>query len=80
MTPALLPGTVVFASGRYKGLRKADIVIFVHHGVEKIKRVKGLTDEQVYVVGDNSNSSTDSRSFGWIDRSQIIAKVFWPRQ
>lgn len=45
-----------------------------------IKRIS-LTDplKGVYVVGDNAQASTDSRSFGWLQPDEVIAKVIWPR-
>lgn len=44
---------------------------------EKIK----LDDNNFFVLGDNRNSSKDSRSFGQVDRSFIIGRVLfrgWP--
>lgn len=40
-----------------------------------------LDDDEYYVVGDNRQSSLDSRSFGPIKRKSIVGKVFvtiWP--
>ena len=40
-----------------------------------------LGENEYYILGDNRNSSKDSRSFGAVDESFIIGKVFlrgWP--
>ena len=40
-----------------------------------------LGDREYFVMGDNRNSSKDSRSFGPVDRSYVIGKVLlrgWP--
>jgi phage repressor protein C with HTH and peptisase S24 domain len=78
MLPAFRPGRIVIAVPYYKTLRPGDVVIIRHEGLEKIKRVARITQGQVYVTGDNQAYSTDSRLFGWLDRSAIIAKIIWP--
>jgi nickel-type superoxide dismutase maturation protease len=40
-----------------------------------IKRIVKIDDKGYFVMGDNKNSSTDSRIFGMIKRSDIIGKV-----
>lgn len=74
MTPLYQPGNLVLAVYPYRIL-VGDIVIFLHNNIEKIKRVENINENQAYVVGENKNSSTDSRSFGWIDKNLIIGKV-----
>lgn len=78
MLPTLTEGRLIIGSGLGK-LRTGDMVILVHDGIEKIKRVHHIDGERLYVRGDNADASTDSRHFGWIDRTQIIARVVWPR-
>lgn len=78
MLPALTPGRLVLAL-RPKRLNIGDVVILFHDGLEKIKRIEHLEGERVYVLGDNSEASTDSRQFGFIDRNQIMGRVVWPR-
>jgi nickel-type superoxide dismutase maturation protease len=78
MLPNLKPGQIVVAwrSGRPK---VGDVVVIRHDSLEKIKRIGKIESRKVYVLGDNSAASTDSRQFGAIDRTQIIGRVIWPR-
>ena len=78
MLPGLPAGTVVVGL-RSRRMRKGDIVMLRHGGVDKIKRVAGTRPGGVFVVGDNASHSTDSRDFGWLDSRFILAKVVWPR-
>ncbi len=62
------------------------------HHVRFVKRILGLPGDtvqvggkpvvlgstQYYVVGDNRDHSTDSRTYGPIDKKQIIGKVVGP--
>lgn len=78
MEPALRPGKIVFAWSRGK-VRPGRVVIFRHHGYEKIKRVQSVEPKGVVVGGDNRSSSTDSREYGPIPYKDILAVVIWPR-
>ena len=80
MLPTLRPGHVVVGTGHYKSLDVGDIVIIRHGGLEKIKRIRELKADRVFLVGDNQGYSTDSRSFGWLHTSVIVAKVIWPKR
>lgn len=77
MAPSLLPGTVVFGL-RWRSLRAGDVVIVRHQGIDKIKRVQKIRENQIFLVGDNLSSSTDSRHFGWLNKDSIRARVIWP--
>ena len=54
-----------------------DIIVFTlpQQNLILIKRITHLNGEQITVEGDNSDHSTDSRSFGEILRSQVLARV-----
>jgi len=81
MTPALRPGRLILARRNIgKHLKVGDIVIIRHDGLEKIKRIALLRDDEIYVLGDNSQASTDSRHFGWLPLSAVYALVVWPRR
>jgi phage repressor protein C with HTH and peptisase S24 domain len=79
MSPVLQPGNIVLAKRRPKDLRVGDVVIVEHNGLDKIKRIRRLGADKVYVEGDNKRYSTDSRQFGWLPRSSVRGKVIWPK-
>lgn len=79
MLPTLSPGRVVLATGWHGSLRKEDVVIIRHRGLEKVKRVQRITETGLFVQGDNHARSTDSHTFGWLDLDTVIGKVVWPR-
>ena len=81
MMPALRPDMIVVAQVRRKGYESGDIVVFIHDGIEKIKRIGALRGapgaEEMFVKGDNMPSSTDSQSFGWLPTQIIRGKIIW---
>jgi phage repressor protein C with HTH and peptisase S24 domain len=78
MIPTLTPGQLVV--GRYvSDLKPGDVVIVSHDGIEKIKRIERQQGNLLYLLGDNSKESIDSRVFGWVHESAIVAKVVWPK-
>ena len=76
MAPTLLPGAIVLGVWPVR-LREGDVVVVSHDNLDKIKRVESISPGQVFLVGDNPGSSTDSRSFGWLERKVVMAKVVW---
>lgn len=79
MLPTYDEGQLVVAVRPLRKVRLHDIVIFLHDGREKIKRITELGDTRIYVRGDNPRHSTDSRHFGWIEKRHIKGRVVWPR-
>jgi phage repressor protein C with HTH and peptisase S24 domain len=77
MEPTFKPGQIIIASGLRKPAED-DVVVVHHEGREKIKRIKELKDDKIFIVGDNPAASTDSRSFGWLPERVIIGTVLWP--
>lgn len=77
MEPALKAGQLVLATRRVKKLKASDVIIFKHKGLEKIKRVNSIAGDDISVIGDNKNHSTDSRSFGPINSKEIIGRVIY---
>lgn len=78
MLPVLKPGNQVLTFNwfyLFSSLKKNDIIIIYIDGREIIKRIQNIKNEQIFVVGDNQSLSIDSRSFGPIDKSDIIGKV-----
>jgi len=57
---------------------KVGEVIIFHHSTPPhvfIKRISWIEKNKVWVVGDNKKESVDSRTFGFINRENIIGKV-----
>ena len=81
MSPAYIPGQILVLWGLFKDVQVGDVIVFEHDGKEKIKRIKHTDPlKGVFVVGDNPQASTDSRTFGWIPFLCITGKVMWPRR
>ena len=79
MVPTLNEHNIVIGSGLFTNLVENDLVLFHHEGLDKIKRISKIGDNKIFVVGDNNQSSRDSRVFGWIPLSSVQAKIIWPR-
>lgn len=75
MAPTLPVGRVLIARQWFWRLRPNEVVVFHHDGVDKIKRIQKIAADRIFVVGDNEPASTDSRSFGWLPKATVIAKV-----
>lgn len=78
MEPALKDGQLVVGRQSHD-LKRGDVVIVSHDGLEKIKRIESQQGDLIYLLGDNASASTDSRTFGWVQAKCIVAKVVWPR-
>jgi phage repressor protein C with HTH and peptisase S24 domain len=78
MAPTLVPGKVVLALPARK-LKRGDIVIVHHEGLDKIKRIHDISFDKVFLTGDNPTHSTDSREFGWLPIEHVIGRLVWPR-
>lgn len=79
MVPALAPGQLVVGRTHFRSLRPGRIVIFRHEGREKIKRLSKLEGGRIWLTGENPQSSTDSRDFGWLPKTVVTAVIFYPR-
>lgn len=73
MVPTLQPGQVVV--GFRRRVRVGDIVVVRHDGRDIVKRVTKLNGSGVYVTGDNSFDSTDSRHYGFLNKSAILGTI-----
>lgn len=78
MAPTLQPGRIVIAIRR-RELRKGQVVVIKHQGLEKVKRIHAAHGAAIEVRGDNASNSTDSRNFGPVDRDQVLGVIVWPR-
>lgn len=77
MLPTLKPGEIVVAFSPRR-LSVGNVVLIKHQGIEKVKRISEIKGSELYVVGDNLESSSDSRDFGYISRDLVLGRVFWP--
>jgi nickel-type superoxide dismutase maturation protease len=78
MTPTLKTGDRVLVA-KDSVINVGDIVVARHpfkSSVKILKRVSSIeTDENISLIGDNPNESSDSRGFGSIKRTDVIGKV-----
>ncbi|HEY1645522.1 MAG TPA: S26 family signal peptidase [Candidatus Saccharimonadales bacterium] len=79
MLPTLRSNQLVMAFSRVKP-SLGNLVIVKYDGKEIIKRLTKIEPGKLYITGDNPNSSSDSRHFGWVSQSDLIATVIWPRK
>ena len=81
MAPNLLPGQSVLVDGRaFRAAPPAvgDVVLLQHPfdpGLLLLKRVRSVEAGRTFVVGDNLEASTDSRSFGAVPLEQVLGRV-----
>jgi hypothetical protein len=76
--PVLPPDTLVWGVQWFNRLKVGQVVIFVHDGKERIKRIDTIKGDELFLVGDNKSAGKDSRHFGWISLGQVKARVIWP--
>jgi type IV secretory pathway protease TraF len=79
MVPVLPPGTLVFGLRWFSRLKPDKVIIFVRDNRETVKRIDHLNGEDLYVLGDHSETSTDSRHYGVVPHEAVEAIVVWPR-
>ena len=81
MVPTLVPDDRLLV--RYgASYAPGDVVLIQRTNRIDVKRVQEISDDGVFVVGDNELLSLDSRSYGLLNPEQIVAKVImrlWPK-
>ena len=81
MLPLLQPGDqILFAPHAYKKSKPQveDIIVALHplqSNLTIIKRIKQSQCDRYFIVGDNLQSSTDSRHWGMIGFANIMGRV-----
>lgn len=79
MLPVLPPGTLVFAWRWYRRLKPQRVIIFNRQDKETVKRIDHIDDNGIFVLGDHTDASTDSRHYGTISEAAVEGIVIWPR-
>jgi len=82
MIPTYAPGEHVWAVRRWGRLRAQMVVVVALPGDQNreiMKRVESLAGHEAWLVGDNSQASTDSRSFGSVP-TRAITWVVHPQR
>ena len=74
MHPTLRHSQVIIGSSR-PDIRNGNIVIAMYNGREVIKRITKVSENSVWIEGDNTNHSTDSRNFGWVSKNDILGTM-----
>jgi type IV secretory pathway protease TraF len=83
MMPTLLSGQKVLVQKKcfFCAISNNDIVI-MHNKNSRRVMIKRVVNQRIrnkkkeyYIVGDNAEESTDSRTFGWVEESLLIGKV-----
>tara|TARA_B100000900_G_scaffold185283_1_gene157110 strand:- start:656 stop:922 length:267 start_codon:yes stop_codon:yes gene_type:complete len=77
MSPTLQDGDeVYFETKPCRQIRINDIVLVKHPYIKKknlVKRIKNIcSDGSIFIQGDNRFCSTDSNSFGTVDKNNIL--------
>jgi phage repressor protein C with HTH and peptisase S24 domain len=78
MLPTLHDRQIILGTSILKP-KTGRIIVFNHDKLEKIKRLKSLEDNNLYVVGDNADKSVDSRCFGKIQLKDYLGRVIFPK-
>lgn len=73
MLPAFRAGQLVIFV-KWLSYKPGDVVMIRHDGLEKIKRIEKIDGSKVFLAGDNSANSTDSRHFGWVSDKLVKGK------
>lgn len=78
MCPSFKPGDTVLVN-KFSYLlsrpRMGDVIVLKRKKFI-MKRIIKIDKNEFFVEGDNKERSTDSRSFGWVNKKEIIGKVF----
>ena len=77
MNPSFTEGSFVLVWTWFKDLREGDVVIARSQKRLIIKRIKKVKNRKYFLVGDNEKESTDSRSFGFVKKKDILGKVLF---
>ena len=76
MVPTYAPGERVIV--KYgSAFQEGDVVLVDFKERIDIKRIAKIENDRITIIGDNEAVSVDSRQYGQVKRTQIIAKVIY---
>lgn len=78
MVPTLKHGQLVVFR-RTSKVRKGSVVIARFFNQTVVKRVQDIEGEKVFLRGDNSLESVDSREYGPVRKEDVMGRLVWPR-
>lgn len=79
MLPTLSPGDRLLVR-RSRHVHEGDIIAFADPQDPRralVKRVSSIAGATIVVLGDNQGASRDSRTFGSVEMSQVIGRVWY---
>ncbi len=77
MAPTFSPNEKLLMTKWLGTIEVGEVIVFKKEDEILIKRVTVASSEYVFVMGDNLDNSTDSRSFGFIPISSIIGRILF---
>ena len=77
MEPGIPDRSIVVYSRLNQDYNVQDVVIAKIDGKQIIKRIVSIEEDGFYLIGDNLDSSIDSRTFGTIDRELVKGRVIF---
>jgi nickel-type superoxide dismutase maturation protease len=80
MLPTLTPGQDILSfNWAYIGRKPkiGEVIVLNLAGKDMVKRVVRIEDGEIFVEGDNTDESTDSRDFGAVSVEDVIGKVVY---
>jgi len=85
MEPTLISGDLIIIDKLtyvYRRPAVGDVIAFwMSNEKVAVKRISEIEDQDIYVMGDNTKVSNDSRSYGPIPREDVIGRallIFFP--
>lgn len=75
MNPEFKDGDLILTHSLLYKPSVGDVVAVMYNKKTLIKRISKIFKDTIEIIGDNKEESTDSRSFGEINKNQILGKV-----